>query len=110
MKIVDREKGVKYDEDDEVQNRERIKVDLIARITFIEAKLEIHPLFVKDYEGRKDINHKADIKVKIDDTEFIAAHKGRHHWIFKGINKFELFEKSDDRIIVKIFEGETVVL
>jgi hypothetical protein len=39
IKIVDREKGVKYNEEDEVENRERIRVDLVARMTFVEAKL-----------------------------------------------------------------------
>ena len=35
IKIVDRERGVKYNEEDEVENRERIRVDLVARMTFV---------------------------------------------------------------------------
>jgi hypothetical protein len=49
IKIVDRERGVKYNEENEVENRERIRVDLMARMSFVEARLEIHPLFIKDY-------------------------------------------------------------
>lgn len=49
-----------------MENRERIRVDLVARMTFVEARLEIHPLFIKDYEGKKTIDNKAKVYLKID--------------------------------------------
>ena len=107
IKIVDRERGVKYNEEDEVENRERIRVDLVAKMTFVQAKLQIHPLFIKDYEGKKAIDSKAKVVLKIDGMEFVGSQKDKLHWLFKAANnnKFQLFDRSDDKIIVEIKEG-----
>ena len=110
IKIVDREKGVKYNEEDEVENRERIRVDLVAKMTFVSAKLQIHPLFIKDYEGKKALSHQAKLYLKIDGIDFVGTQKDSLHWLFKGLNKFELFDKSEEKIIVKVEDGENSFL
>ncbi len=35
IKVIDREIGVKFNEDDEVENQEIIKIDLVSRLTFV---------------------------------------------------------------------------
>lgn len=88
VKIVDREKGIKYNQDDEIENRERIRVDLAARINFIEAILQIHPLYTKDYEGKKGISPQAKLQLKIDNIDFIAHQKEKLNWVFNKLNKY----------------------
>jgi hypothetical protein len=40
----------------------------------------------------------------------IATQKDPHRWIFKDINKLELFEKSGDHFTVKIKDEENILL
>ncbi len=35
IKVIDREIGLKFNEDDEVESQERIKIDLVSRLTFV---------------------------------------------------------------------------
>jgi hypothetical protein len=57
-------------------------------------------LFIKDYEGKKALNPQTRLFLKIDGIDFIGAQKDRLHWYFKGLNKYELFDQSEDKIVV----------
>jgi hypothetical protein len=57
-------------------------------------------LFIKDYEGKKALNPQTRLFIKIDGIEFVGTQKDRLHWYFKGLNKYELFDQSEDKIVV----------
>ncbi len=61
-----------------------MRVDLVARVSFLEAVLCINPVYIKDYEGKNNIKSSVQIEVSIDDHCMMATQKDNRKWIFKG--------------------------